>query len=233
MASANLRRQGLLFLAMMALPVIGAAAYEVSSARHPKTPSVAPSQTLSSVVARTAKSAEQAPTTRTTRPELTTPAPRAHGNRDYAAPRAERPGRSSDSTTPTSNPLDVWNEERHGLTSGIAHERVISEMFREEGAGDALREVECRQTLCKITLDKSIFAEMEQARTAAVKFANDFTLLQDDSDAIVALIPAENVDRIAQSEERERRILTLPAQHLASRRTPSTLSRCAESASLP
>jgi hypothetical protein len=85
---------------------------------------------------------------------------------------------------------EKWKNDLPGTTAAALRDEEIEEVFRAEGVADALREVECRAALCKVTLDVAL-ADWTKGAAAAQRLGPNVTILEANAERMTAMIPVE------------------------------------------
>lgn len=106
-------------------------------------------------------------------------------------------GPSSAATQPKSVLQQKWEAERGGSGLAISRQRLVTKVFRKLGAADTLRSVECRKTLCKLTLDEMRIVQASQLQAAAARFSGTFAIVDASADGLIALVAITTIERMA------------------------------------
>jgi hypothetical protein len=171
---------------MLVVPVVSGAAFVLATERPTRSSAPpAPSSTLPRAARATAKPVEEAIVHRST--------PRA----TIAQPPAKAPnpimGSGFDALVPSSAQAleEKWKNDLPGTTAAALRTEEIQDVFRDEGVPNALREVECRAALCKVTLDVVALTEWGKGAAAAERLGANVTILEASAERMTAMIPVE------------------------------------------
>ena len=86
---------------------------------------------------------------------------------------------------------EKWRNDLPATTAAALRDEEIQEVFRAEGVADALRKVECRAALCKVTLDVVALADWSKGAAAAERLGPNVTIFEASSERMTAMIPVE------------------------------------------
>ena len=88
---------------------------------------------------------------------------------------------------------DRWNsEQRNSISAG--REQALHALFRSMSAPQALKDVECRETLCLIELH--LAPDDKPAINAAQALARAVAVLENQDQRVLALVPVQSVDQL-------------------------------------
>ncbi len=93
-----------------------------------------------------------------------------------------------------------WDQERYDPRVSTQHEEKIQQTFRRVNASGALVAAQCRETLCRIVIDKPNLSESANARAAMGALGSSAAVLENDEQHIVMLLTASAIDALPSAE---------------------------------
>jgi hypothetical protein len=206
--SEHMKRREWWTAGLMLIPVVGAASYIGLTRSYQR---LKPSSHLADSLVRTDGRFSQAPQVLTPRQLVARKsARRASQQVDMRTVAAEAPSAPS-SYDLTKNPgphfgdeiadavLERWQAEHYDVTTSPMREQSVTDVFRDNAALGALQEVNCRESLCRLTLDGPTLGENERARIAASKLGRDVAILENNESRVVVLVSVGAVDALGTS----------------------------------
>lgn len=95
---------------------------------------------------------------------------------------------------------DTWNTERYDRQTSAPRQLAVTELFKREGAASALRDIQCRETLCRVTLDGPSLGEGTRALPTAKKLGPNVAVLENTTERLVVLVPVETIDGLGAAQ---------------------------------
>jgi hypothetical protein len=107
---------------------------------------------------------------------------------------SENPGVHSDDVTSRAA-MAQWERERVDPESAQNRENVVERAFADANKSNLLRDVECRQTLCRLELDPLAGSHADNGSKAlAGKLGSSVAVVENDDERIVVLVPGDELE---------------------------------------
>lgn len=88
----------------------------------------------------------------------------------------------------------AWQRERVDPKTAPVREARVRDLFESVDFGDVLLGIECRTSLCQLTLDAALSQDFERTRRLAGRVGEHAAVLERSAERIVVLVPGDSFD---------------------------------------